>query len=146
MIFDNKNKTALAKFAFIMGIIAGVILTILFVPAYQPEEQNLTYINNGTYVIEQHELKHFINHQELYWWVFTSYEDDTPYVENEYDCEDFAMEFQRQALEDGYIVSVSYNENYTHAFNTAIIPSENRVYRIEPRAKYITVVCGLDAE
>ena len=73
------------------------------------------------------------------------------------DCDDYALEMQRKALEDGYIVSFEiigaseYNQlfSYTlppgqslHAINLAIIG--NSVYYIEPQTDEIILAAYMD--
>jgi hypothetical protein len=73
------------------------------------------------------------------------------------DCDDFALELQREALEDGYMVNFqiiepgSYNslfedmkipDNTLHAINLVIIG--NRTYYIEPQTAEIVLTANID--
>lgn len=73
------------------------------------------------------------------------------------DCDDYALEMQRKALEDGYIMSFEiigrseYNELFKntlppgqslHAINLAII--DNSVYYIEPQTDEIILAAYMD--
>jgi hypothetical protein len=106
------------------------------------------------------ELRNFINLEELEKWLHDR--EDTNIVrfqqtDKVLDCDDFAFELQRKALEDGYITSFEiigrseYNELFKttmppeqslHAINLAIIG--NNVYYIEPQTDEIVLAAYMD--
>ncbi|MFC2041100.1 PleD family two-component system response regulator [Chloroflexota bacterium] len=63
--------------------------------------------------------------------------DGTQASSNKYDCDDYALDLQRRALEDGYLMSASIIEKQgqLHMINLATIGNE--VYYIEPQTNEV---------
>ena len=107
------------------------------------------------------ELRNFSSLEELKQWL-TAVEASTTAVyfqppDAAVDCDDYALDLQRRALADGYIVSFEiidrseYNALFSsdlapgrslHAINLAII--ENNAYYIEPQTNEVVLAAYLD--
>lgn len=111
-------------------------------------------------------LHHFQNLVELEQWLgnfgqldirFDVAEEETGQIIKEFDCDDYAVRLQEEALRDGYIISfeVIHSEEYndlfkqkriprgaTHAINSVIIGNE--VYYIEPQTNEIVFAAYID--
>ena len=63
---------------------------------------------------------------------------------NKYDCDDYALDLQKRALEDGYLMSASVIEKQgqLHMINLATIG--NDVYYIEPQTDEVWFYCNRD--
>ncbi|MFC1929181.1 hypothetical protein ACFLXK_06295, partial [Chloroflexota bacterium] len=63
---------------------------------------------------------------------------------NKYDCDDYALDLQKRALEDGYLMSTSIIEKQgqQHMINLATIG--NDVYYIEPQTDEVWFYCNRD--
>jgi len=111
-------------------------------------------------------LYHFQNLVELEQWLenfgeldirFNVAEEETGQLIKEFDCDDYALRLQEEALRDGYIISFEviryreYNDLFkqkrlpygaTHAVNSAVVGNE--VYYIEPQTHEIVFAAYLD--
>jgi hypothetical protein len=111
-------------------------------------------------------LYHFQSVLELEQWLenfgqlyirFDVAEEETGQLVKEFDCDDYALRLQEEALRDGYIISfeVIRSEEYnslfeqkrlprgaTHAVNSVIVGNE--VYYIEPQTSEIVFAAYLD--
>ena len=88
--------------------------------------------------------QHFPNYHTLLNWLYEDRTDRETYVENTFDCEDFAMRLQKEALEDGWIVSIQLDTEKHHALNNAFVPNENKIYFIEPQNDGLWLVGVMD--
>ena len=88
--------------------------------------------------------QHFPNYHTLLNWLYEDRTDRETYVENTFDCEDFAMRLQKEALEDGWIISIQLDNVAHHALNNAFLPSENKIYFIEPQNDGLWLVGAMD--
>ena len=70
--------------------------------------------------------------------------DGTQASSNKYDCDDYALDLQKRALEDGYLMSTSIIEKQgqLHMINLATIG--NDVYYIEPQTDEVWFYCNRD--
>ncbi len=70
--------------------------------------------------------------------------DGTQASSNKYDCDDYALDLQKRALEDGYLMSASIIEKQgqQHMINLATIG--NDVYYIEPQTDEVWFYCNRD--
>jgi hypothetical protein len=88
----------------------------------------------GEYWWERGHPREFQSLDELKAWLAVDDTDSTVYIFGAgcldcYDCDDYAVALMRNALKDGYLISVQFEKN--HALNSAIIG--NGVYSIEPQ-------------
>lgn len=121
------------------------------------ETRSIPYIEKPE---EQINLRNFSNLDELREWLdvqqgLVSYYLYTTHIDQ--DCDDYANELQRRALEDGYLMSFQiieaekYNDlfdthpipvNTLHAINLVLI--DNNAYYIEPQTGEIQLAAYLD--
>ncbi|HEY95005.1 MAG TPA: hypothetical protein G4O15_08720 [Dehalococcoidia bacterium] len=124
-------------------------------------EKPVTEIKYVERIEKEHvNLRNFVNLEELINWLdaqksSTTYDLSTPHTN--LDCDDYADELQRKALDDGYIMSFQvidaekYNDLFEmfsispdtlHAINLVLI--DNSVYYIEPQTGEIQFAAHLD--
>ncbi len=115
-----------------------IIISFLYLSSF--------YINNDVELNINKNVKYFYDVDELKLWLLINQVDMLYYNEPSFDCEDFALLLQRDALKDGYIISCQYNyyNNSYHIINTAFIPNENKIYCIEPQTDNIYMLCFMD--
>jgi hypothetical protein len=95
------------------------------------------------------EPREFSSLEELQVWLE---KDDTNYAhficdpicirDLSYDCDDYAEDLQKVALEDGFLVSVQIDVDGAHAFNSVFIGDS--VYFIEPQSDTVQFVMDRD--
>jgi hypothetical protein len=88
----------------------------------------------GEYWWERGHPREFQSLEELKAWLVVDDTDSTVYIFGAgcldcYDCDDYAVALMRNALKDGYLISMQFEKN--HALNSTIIG--NSVYSIEPQ-------------
>jgi len=98
--------------------------------------------SDPTVVYEQ--PQHPPNYDTLIKWLYSDRTDRETYVKDTFDCEDFAMRLQKEALEDGLILSIQLDMVAHHAINNAFVPKENKIYFVEPQNDGIWLVGALD--
>jgi hypothetical protein len=87
-------------------------------------------------------LKQFESEEELVAWLHADQTDELPYIQDLFECENFARTLIKHAMEDGYYLSFQVLKNYTrpdtkefiegpHAINSAIV--SNYIYFIDPQ-------------
>ena len=86
----------------------------------------------------------FPNLATLITWLDEDGTNDQAYVVDAHDCDDFAIDLQKAALEDGYLINVQFDLEDEHALNSAII--SNIVVFIEPQTDEIIPIGKLDDE
>jgi hypothetical protein len=84
--------------------------------------------------------RQFNSVEELKAWLAGNDIDEREYVEFTYDCDDFAQDLMKAALEDGYLVSTELWS--CHMLNSTIIG--NDIYTIEPMTDSVQFVGKLD--
>ena len=89
----------------------------------------------GAYWWERAHPKEFKSVDELKAWLAQDNTDDTLYIFGagciaNYDCDDYAVALERNALLDGFSVSLQIERN--HMLNSTII--DNKIYLIEPQS------------
>ena len=65
---------------------------------------NTVYVLTIDTTVEPMELREFNSVVELGAWLLTNDIDNNTYINNTYDCEDFAMDLVDSAIQDGYLV------------------------------------------
>lgn len=73
-------------------------------------------------------------------WLASDSTSENTYIENDYDCDDFAVDLTLSALQDGYWIGLIISAN--HMFNFTIIG--NDVYFIEAETDVVYFWCNLD--
>ena len=100
-------------------------------------------------------LKQFESEEELIEWLHIDKTDESPYIRNLFECENFARTLMRHTLENGHLMSFQVLKNYTrpdtkefiegpHAINSTIIG--NDVYFIDPQTDEFWVAYVLEKE
>jgi hypothetical protein len=84
--------------------------------------------------------RQFTSVEELKAWLADNDIDKREYVEFTYDCDDFAQDLMKTALEDGYLISTELWS--CHMLNSTIIG--NKIYTIEPMTDGVQFVGELD--
>ena len=89
---------------------------------------------------------YFESYRELKEFVARDDTEQCTYVRNKFDCEDFAMRFQRNALKEGKITNCQwvYRNGEKHCLISVFIPKENMCYHVEPQWDLIFKVETLD--
>ncbi len=100
------------------------------------------------------EQREFTSKEELVEWLaedddtikvyFFTRTDGTEASSDEYDCDDYALELQKRALRDGYLMSTTIieKEGQPHMINLATIGNE--IYYIEPQTDEVWFYAYLD--
>jgi hypothetical protein len=88
--------------------------------------------------------KPFPDLSTLITWLVNDNTDEQMYVTDTHDCDDFAMDLQKAAMEDGYIINVQFDLEGSHALNSVII--NEGVFFIEPQTDEIMNIGTLDEE
>jgi CheY-like chemotaxis protein len=100
------------------------------------------------------EQREFSSKEELDKWLAEDDEEKSVYFfvradgtegsSDKYDCDDYALEMQRRASKDGYLMSATIieKEDQLHMINLATIG--NNVYYIEPQTDKVWLYCNLD--
>jgi len=91
---------------------------------------------------EEHTVREFESPAELGAFIATDWTNFKLYQAQTHDCDDFAREFQREALQAGYLVNVQLTNNGAHMQNLAII--QNEMYLIEPQTDVFWKYGSLD--
>jgi hypothetical protein len=87
--------------------------------------------------------KNFPSLEALQDWLAEDDTDSHEYIEEEFDCDDFALMLQQHAFEDGYKIDLQYSDNDDlHAMNSTIIG--NYLYFIEPQNDEVTLAGRVD--
>jgi len=107
-------------------------------------------------VKEPLELCEFSSLEELKVWLTEDDTDEVYYIfcdesgraefkwSERWDCDDYAFQLQRRALEQGYLMSVEITKNQTHLANST--PIGNKIYIIEPQTDEIIGSVLIDPE
>jgi hypothetical protein len=101
------------------------------------------------------EFKQFESEEELTEWLQIDKTDESPYIKNLFECENFARTLMRHALDEGHYMSFQVLKNYTrpdtkefiegpHAINSTIIG--NYIYFIDPQTDDCWVAYVLEKE
>lgn len=85
-------------------------------------------------------LRNFSSVEELESFLAEDTTNEHQYIENEFDCDDFARTLQKNALEKGYLMNCQFM--FQHMFNMVII--DNEIYYIEPITDEITFMNYMD--
>lgn len=88
--------------------------------------------------------KPFPNLSTLITWLDNDDTNEQRYIADIHDCDDFAMDLQKAAMEDGYLINIQFDLEEEHALNSAIIG--NIVVFIEPQTDEIIPIGKLDDE
>ena len=100
------------------------------------------------------ELREFSSEEELKKWVWDDPTDTNVYIwdapdstersSDNYDCDDFALDLQRKASEDGFLMSVTIidKDDQPHMLNLVTIGNE--IYYIEPQTDEVWFYCYID--
>ena len=88
-------------------------------------------------IVACYELRNFSSLDELEWFLTEDKTDEHEYIRNVFDCSDFALMLQKNALEQGYLMNCQmlFTE---HMMNMAI--AGDAVYYIEPTTDEILFV------
>ena len=70
--------------------------------------------------------------------------DGTEQSSDEYDCDDYALELQRRASKDGYLMSVTIIEKDDQPHMINLVTIGNDVYYIEPQTDEVWFYIYLD--
>lgn len=84
--------------------------------------------------------RQFTSVEELKAWLASNDINEREYIPDTYDCDDFAQDLMKAALEDGYLVSTELWS--IHMLNSTIIG--NDIYTIEPQTDAVQFVGELD--
>ena len=90
------------------------------------------------------DLQPFPNLSTLITWLVNDDTNDQTYVVDTHDCDDFAMDLQKAAMEDGYLINVQFDLEGSHALNSVII--DGSVFFVEPQTDEIMNIGTLDHE
>lgn len=91
-------------------------------------------------VTKYKELRNFNSSIDLRYWLASDNTSDYEYVEDSFDCDDFAKMLQLHAEADGW--RLNFVVIGDHALNSACI--EDRYYLIEPQTNEVTYIGKLD--
>jgi hypothetical protein len=106
-------------------------------------ETNVTLFQERTKILTPRELRNFSSVEELELFLAEDNTNEHEYIESEFDCDDFALMLQRNALEKGYIMNCQTLFT-AHALNMVII--DNEIYYIEPTTDEIIFLTHVDRE
>ncbi len=70
--------------------------------------------------------------------------DGTEGSSGKYDCDDYALELQRRASKDGYLMSATIIEKHGQPHMINLVTIGNDVYYIEPQTDEVWFYCNLD--
>ncbi|MFC1990060.1 response regulator [Chloroflexota bacterium] len=70
--------------------------------------------------------------------------DGTQASSNKYDCDDYALDLQKRALEDGYLMSASIIEKQGQQHMINLVTIGNDIYYIEPQTDEVWFYCNRD--
>jgi DNA-binding response OmpR family regulator len=70
--------------------------------------------------------------------------DGTEASSDKYDCDDYALELQRRATKDGFLMSVTIIEKDDNPHMINLVTIGNDVYYIEPQTDEVWFYCNLD--
>lgn len=84
---------------------------------------------------EEHTVREFESPAELGAFIATDWTNFKLYQAQTYDCDDFAREFQRAALQAGYLVNLQLVDEGKHMLCMAIIQDE--MWYVEPQTDAI---------
>lgn len=94
----------------------------------------------GWAVRQAEPLQLFKSVAELREWLSQDDTDSIPYVDDVFDCDDFAITLARNAAADGYFISVYLTEDDTHMMNFAFLEGKPEViYLIEPQTDWVRI-------
>jgi len=123
------------------------LLNSIFDSSLKQENEQLK-IENDNIRREKIKIPHnFESIEEFVEFINQSEVDKREYVKTTYDCDDFATDLQKEALEwkDGRIINLQYvtmENGSAHMLNTVVIG--NSVYQIEPQTDGYKRLCYLD--
>lgn len=106
-------------------------------------EANETISQERTEILAPRELRNFSSIEELELFLAEDNTNEYEYISNEFDCDDFALMLQRNALEKGYIINCQTLFT-AHVLNMVII--NNEIYYIEPMTDEIIFLTHVDRE
>ena len=106
-------------------------------------EANDTLSQERTKILTPRELRNFSSIEELKLFLAEDNTNEHEYIESEFDCDDFALMLQHNALEKGYIMNCQTLFT-AHALNMVII--DNEIYYIEPTTDEIIFLTHVDRE
>jgi len=91
-------------------------------------------------------VREFESERELMQWLAQDKTDEMEWKEREFDCDDFALTLAKNALRDGYFISIQYDARGAggegHLLNSTII--QGKLYLIEPQEDWIIEIGPLD--
>ncbi|MFC2060396.1 response regulator [Chloroflexota bacterium] len=70
--------------------------------------------------------------------------DSTEVSSYQYDCDDYALELQKRALKDGYLMSATIIEKEDQLHMINLVTIGNKVYYIEPQTDEVWFYCDID--
>jgi len=106
-------------------------------------EANATLSQEGTNIRTPKELRNFSSVEELELFLAEDKTNEQEYINSDFDCDDFALMLQRNALEKGYIMNCQTLFT-THVLNMVII--DNEIYYVEPMTDEIIFLTHVDRE
>ncbi len=106
-------------------------------------EAKETISQERTEILAPRELRNFSSIEELELFLAEDNTNEHEYIRNEFDCDDFALMLQRNALEKGYIMNCQTLFT-AHVLNMVII--DNEIYYIEPMTDEIIFLTHVDRE
>ena len=104
---------------------------------------NDTLSQERTKILAPKELRNFSSIEELELFLAEDKTNEQEYIDSEFDCDDFALMLQHNALEKGYIMNCQTLFT-AHVLNMVII--ENEIYYIEPMTDEIIFLTHADRE
>ena len=106
-------------------------------------EAKETISQERTKILTPRELRNFSSIEELELFLAEDNTNEHEYIRSEFDCDDFALMLQRNALEKGYIMNCQTLFT-AHVLNMVII--DNEIYYIEPMTDEIIFLTHVDRE
>ena len=106
-------------------------------------EANETISQERMRILTPRELRNFSSIEELELFLAEDNTNEYEYIRSEFDCDDFALMLQRNALEKGYIMNCQTLFT-AHVLNMVII--DNEIYYIEPMTDEIVFLTHVDRE
>jgi len=102
-----------------------------------------TLSQERTEILAPRELRNFSSVEELELFLAEDNTNEHEYIRSDFDCDDFALMLQHNALEKGYIMNCQTLFT-AHVLNMVII--DNEIYYIEPMTDEITFLTHADRE
>ncbi|MFC1969784.1 hypothetical protein ACFLVV_01025 [Chloroflexota bacterium] len=102
-----------------------------------------TLSQERTKILTPRELRNFASIEELELFLAEDNTNEHEYISSEFDCDDFALTLQHNALEKGYIMNCQTLFT-AHVLNMVII--DNEIYYVEPMTDEIVFLTHADRE